>query len=703
MLALLERGADPEVDAVRFPGASSLDRDLLRAAISTRPSRCRSPLARPFCALGDWDWAEEKHFLSEAEPAADEARLTELYRAWGFPGATVAARVLPEEGDPEDVVVELRVVEGEPVRVRSVALRGLEALDPPVRVPEALPLRPGGLYATPLLDATALRIRRAFAERGHPFAEVEVAGEIDAAGADVVLTADPGAAARFGQIFVGAEAPIQESAVRERLAYRPGEPYRPAALERTERRLRQLSIVEDVEMEPLPVPRGDTLVPTRVTVTARDPQGFAGEGTLSSSRCLELALFWQHRYFLGDPRVLTLGGGVSNLLASGLGAFPCTSTGSGAYAETDYFIDTELRQPLPGSPATALRARVFAARRSTPQVFVARGYGAEIGLAREVAPGLLLSLEYRPQRSELDAAGILFCGGYGICTAEGIERRSAFRWLSPVEGAALWQPRGVPYPRGGFGSEPLSDDDWRPTLRADLAAAGAPTGSDDAYLRGTLEGAAVRHLAAGRQLAARLRLGAVDGDDPLPPQARLFGGGDGMRGVGTNELGPKMLLVQRARLPELGCPDATPGCLEGGEVDPDAVEARPLGGRAVLEASIEGRVPLAERVQAAAFVDVGWLAHDAPEGEGLSLDGGNALISPGLGVRILTGLGLFRVDVAYDPSGPRRFPLVTSGRDGRGFVRLGSVTYRPFEIGQPGFVGELWRRLHIQVGLGQPF
>ncbi|HEX7120188.1 MAG TPA: POTRA domain-containing protein [Longimicrobiales bacterium] len=698
--------AGPEVTAVMFEGAETLDPELLEAAIFTRPTSCRSPLFFLFCALG-LDFALEERYLDREELARDEERLVLLYEAWGFPDAAVSASVEPADGD--EVEVTFRIVEGEPIRVGALEVRGLDALEPPVELPEPLPLEVGGLYALPLLDSTQTVIRRAFAERGRPYAQVEVGGAVDEAArvATVVLEVAPGPAVVFGETTIEAESPIEEEVVRERLAYAPGDTFRPSAIEETQRRLFALPIVERVVVDPVGLEAGATVVEPRLVVESRRTAGFQVEGTISSTECLELAGFWTSRYFLGGPRLFSLGVGFSNLLADQLGGFPCTGVDDDdevddAFTDLNYFVNADLRQPWPGDPRTALLLRGYLVRETAPRVYVRRGYGGQVGVAREFRPELTGSALYSPSRNELTGAEFFFCGTYGVCDAEGLDELTEFTWLSPVEVFAVWTPEGPPVQV----RPPEPGERWRRWVRAGVEGAAFFTGSEYDYARTLDEAGVTRVLGERGELAAHTRIGLLLGaDEVLPPQVRLYSGGvNTVRGVSQNLLGPKFLVASRGNLDAIGCILEPGGCPAGITVDPDLVAVRPTGGELLLEGNLEARRWVTDALQAALFVDLGVLARDpwGDDDDALVSDDWEALATPGIGIRILTGLGPIRIDLAYDPSGDRDVPLLTRDEDGD-LVVLGEVRYAPFTFDDPGFFTELRRRLQLQVAIGQPF
>jgi outer membrane protein assembly factor BamA len=506
----------------------------------------------------------------------------------------------------------------------------------------------------------------------------------------------------FGEPTIVPGPPIKAEVVRERLAFRAGETFRPSALAETERALYELPIVERVIIEPVGLERGDTVVSPRIVVEPRKVSAIQLEGTLSSTECLELAVFWANRYFLGGPRLFSLGVGFANLFANTFNEkFPCTSTGTGVYANPNYFVQANLRQPWPHHPRTQLLVEGFYTRQSEAQAYVQRGYGGQLGIARQFSPALMGTYLYSPKRRELKGASFYFCGDFGICDVAGLDEQSEFRWESPVDALTSWTPTGPPVTV----RRAVEGERWRGWMRNGLSGSANATGSSYNYFRGIEEGAATRLFGTSSELAARARVGALMGQRVLPPTARLYSGGAyTVRGVSQNLLGPKLLSIAPEDVAAQGCTLAPNGCPPGTVANPDLVTVRATGGRAVTEANLEWRLWLGERLQLAMFADFGVLWRNFIHSDTREFGGtfSESLITPGVGVRILTGMGPIRVDVGYDPVGKRSYPLFVQQTNGP-VIFLGDVTYDPYTFGNPGWFTEFWRRLQFQVAIGQPF
>ncbi|HEV2131436.1 MAG TPA: POTRA domain-containing protein, partial [Longimicrobiaceae bacterium] len=381
----------PHVAEVRFTGVDALHLDTLRAAMGTQGVRCRSPLLAPACVLGDWRWAERQVRLDSAQLARDEEAIRALYAARGYPHAEVQAEVIPRsEGQ---VAIRFHVCEGPPQIVRSVEVRG-EELPPGVELPE-LPLAPGVPYSLARLEEAERRIRSRLAEAGYPFAQVEVGGSVEGDSADVTLEVMSGPRGIFGPAEVAAEPPLAEAEVRRRLAFHPGEPFDPAALERTLERLYALPIVENVSVLPAPSPAREGIVVPRIVVETGRVQATQADFTVGSSDCLSGTGRWGRRHFLGEPRVVSLSVGATNLLANLLSESLCAGIGPGEFADPGYFVSAEWREPVGLDSWLSLSAAFE--RLAVARAYVRRGVRGRVAFARSFGGGWSGELAYAPE------------------------------------------------------------------------------------------------------------------------------------------------------------------------------------------------------------------------------------------------------------------------------------------------------------------
>lgn len=161
-----------------------------------------------------------------------------------------------------------------------------------------------------------------------------------------------------------------------------------------------------------------------------------------------------------------------------------------------------------------------------------------------------------------------------------------------------------------------SDDLLNPTtgyrLTARLSPEVALNDGTRIYARTLLEGSAYYPFGESFVLAGRVRAGAIPGinrNDLAPSRRYYAGGGGSVRGFGYQELGPQ---------------------------DPSG---RPIGGRSLNEAAIEGRYRFGN-FGIVAFVDAGQVYESVlPKGSDLRY-------GVGIGGRFYTNFGPFRLDIA---------------------------------------------------------
>jgi outer membrane protein assembly factor BamA len=642
-------------------------------------------------------WAQHRVYLDETALPRDTAMIHRVYAEWGYPDAHATAQV---EREGNEATVLFRVTEGTPLRVRSVRVEGLEGTG--VAVPP-LPLEPGGLYAPALLDASQRLILGRLGSTGRPFGQVEVSGQVTGGAADVVLHVTPGPFAVFDSTTIEARPPLTTSLVQRRLAWRPGQRFDPSAVARTRERLLRIPVIDTALVVPQRGAAGDSSVDVAIEVTPGRISAIQGGGSISSGSCLSGQIHWSDRYLAGKPRVVTIGAGASNLLASSLGGFPCTGAASGPFSGTDYFARGDWREPV-GADTWLLFAAGYA-RYTAPSAYIIRGYDGRIGLDRDLRPGTEVVASFAPSREESTAGGPFFCALYGACTAAQLAPLEAFTTLAPIGLDLTWAPPGHVARLQGPQVGPLAalsamGPAW--LYGARISVQGAPAARH--YLRGELTTSATRLLGRRLELAGRIRLGGLAAfGDTLPPQVRLFGGGpNGVRGAQQNLLGPKILVADSAVAAGLPCAAGGAGSCAGVHVTPDQVLVHAAGGDRLLESGIEARVWVSQQVQLAAFLDYGVVWSGALAGSPESLSASESMLSPGVGIRFVTPVGPLRLDFAYDPTHTVNYPLLAERADGT-FVNLGEVVYDPYAGVGGSLFNRVRHRIQLQFSLGQPF
>jgi outer membrane protein assembly factor BamA len=174
----------------------------------------------------------------------------------------------------------------------------------------------------------------------------------------------------------------------------------------------------------------------------------------------------------------------------------------------------------------------------------------------------------------------------------------------------------------------------------------------------------------------------------IPVEHRFYGGGpNDVRGYSFNQLGPVVYVVDSANVPPEGIT----------AVDQDNVLAYATGGNSLAVGNVELRVPspfLGSLLRFALFADVGsvWQrGTTAPTPLAFR-------ITPGVGVRLQTPVGPFRLDVAYNPYRLQSGVLYENRPNGDLIEVQDPVAGGPYQYQKPDREG-----IKINITVGQPF
>ena len=163
---------------------------------------------------------------------------------------------------------------------------------------------------------------------------------------------------------------------------------------------------------------------------------------------------------------------------------------------------------------------------------------------------------------------------------------------------------------------------------ASVEPVGSFLGGDVSFVRVVTEGRYYRPLGPGLFAAFRLRLGTEEpfgSSSEIPIYERFYAGGiNSVRGYGRHRIGP-------------------------------LVDDKPLGGRSLVETSIELRHPITEQLGAAVFLDGGQLSRDSYD-----FPFGTLRYGSGVGLRYRSPIGPLRVDLGFPvqpPDGDARWQI----------------------------------------------
>ncbi len=591
--------------------------------------------------------------------------------------------------------------------------------------------KPGEPLNTLRLDSAVVAVRNAYYEDGYGNAAVvrpRIRADTAAHLADVLIPVAPGPLTPISHIDIvhlGAQRKVKDETIRNAITVKPGDLFHRSEIARSQRALYESGLFRSAVIDTAvatDAATGRTICASQAG-TAPRAASTAAANRADSTKALAICVaeaplrevrtsfgfntadFFQvegrftHNYFTGTSRRLDVQAVVGNLGAKALyralpGAFqnPFQADNLPGNRSSTFFLPTyqvgvNVQQQYVGSPRNTLGAGIFASRRSSPGVYVDQSQGANVSFTRRVLDNVPMSLTYRFSLSRVQAGDVYFCVNFGVCDAPTIGVLQSQRKLSPVSGIVSFSRTDDPF-------EPTRGTQGQVTLEH----ASALTISDFTYNRVFAEVAYYRPapLFPRVTLAARVRggyvaaLGSSGTNNVLQPQTRFYAGGaQSVRGYGENQLGPRVLTISPTDL--LG-PSTTNGvttyaCLAArGAANPNSAAVlqqcfaerrdalgdgfftpRALGGSALLEGSVEARVPIYGPLIGALFVDAGALGTSSLR----DLASGAFNVTPGFGIRYRSPVGPIRVDLGIRPGtlGPE-LPVITQYTDSNHVNRL---------------------------------
>jgi outer membrane protein assembly factor BamA len=526
--------------------------------------------------------------------------------------------------------------------------------------------------------------------------------------ADVHLTLIPNHATYIGDIVINGLDKVSRQTVLNSITLTPGELFRASDVLESQRNLFESNLFRLAAVE-VP-PQFDSVKQVTITV-AESPLHDSEVGAgVTNIEFFQMNGKYTAYNLLGGARRLDVNTTVGNLLATqlaGRGFFynpedVITGASAGKYLQPTWSASVDFRQPaFLHRPKNQAGFSAFAHRRSTPGIFIDRGYGGAATFTNQVRIRAPVSLSYRYEINRVDAGDVYFCINYGVCESKTIDVLRAHQRLSPLS-------------LDGFIDR--SDDPLDPTrgyqARANLEHASTMTLSDYGYTRAFADFAAYNHNGPDNAYGGHLRLGFIRNglghDDVLHPRKLFFAGGaTSVRGYATNQLGPRVLTIAPERLIAAGC-DASDlqACDPSGlPLDESDFKPQPLGGTSIAEWSVEYRrsIGFRRKLWAAGFIDGAVVGSNVVSGftSLRNLVHGRAAVTPGVGIRYKSPVGPVRIDIGYQQPRTDFLRVVTEGtvNGEKQIVTLtGGSGFRAYQPEKT-----LLDRFQLHFSIGQPW
>ncbi|MBM4284130.1 MAG: hypothetical protein FJ128_02620 [Deltaproteobacteria bacterium] len=535
-----------------------------------------------------WPWRPLPAF-NPGDLTADLERLEFYFRRRGFYHVRLTPEITTDESGRTDVVV--KVEEGPWVQVTRVEVTGLEAIpaDELDDLRAKIPLKIGDRFTEILYEDLKRLYLNWFLDHGYPRARLDGKVLLDEKlnTAQISLEAVSGPLCRFGRVELRGDLETPAHVILQKLTFKEGDLFSYDAIYESQRRLYGLDLFHSVTFIPQLAPATARSIPVTLAIEEK------------KKRSLKLGLGWgdedqfraraslRLRNLGGGGRLLDLEAKYSSLEYRVTGTFISPQL---AGSRLDLIAESGLlRRYLPGFTDRAWYSQVRLERELPWNLRLAAGHGLEFARPFNIdAQTLLLLRETEP--------GKLY---YSSMAFVGLRRDTTDNIADPR--------------RGGL-------------LTARFEAAPDFLGSSLQFVRQVVELRRYQAVAdTNVVLAGRLKLGLIEpiqATKQIPIYKRFFSGGAGsVRGYRLDYLGPR---------------DAS---------------GNPLGGEAVLEGSVEARLPIYKDFRAVAFLDFGNVFLKVR-----NVDLGQLKYASGVGLRYQTPVGPLGVDVGFplNPIDPGR-------------------------------------------------
>jgi outer membrane protein assembly complex protein YaeT len=658
-----DRKADTVVRSLKFEGNHAFDDDELSARVLTTAS---SFWRRTFRIFG------ARRCYPDVGLKPDVDALKALYQNNGFYRTTVDTIV--KLVAPRTVDVTFRIDEGQPLKIDSLTITGLDSVPDRQSIVKDLQMRVGGRFGLLLLftdiDSLNARLRNA----GYPRADILKAyrTNLDQLRAEVTLDVTTGPRTRIGSIEVqrtgvkDKPAQIDSAVVLRLLGFGSGNWYSDRALADAQRNLYNLGAYRHVGISlDTTTQAADSVADVLVDLREDYMRQYDQEEGWATLDCFRVNTQYTDKNFLDGAHHLELTGRVSKL---GYGE-PASSRvtrnlcyrsqldqDSVASSKLNYYLGATVREPTLFGTHWVPSYTLYTERRGEWKAYLRNTeVGSQFAATRNVGVGMPFRVGYTFEVGRTLAEPAVLCAQFSRCdqTSQADVQK---RLRLAVASASLQRVR--------------TDNPVEPTrgyvIAGEVRGSGSGIGSDPSlqFLKGTADGAWYHKLQSRIVFAGRVRGGIIGGGTSRdtsaklpPPQERLYAGGaTSVRGFQQNELGPLVYLVNRGDLDSIplghapGQPDTSYALVT--KQGAPAFRSIPVGGNLLLVINAELRLrdpffpALLEYVP---FLDAGAVQQVGAH----NLTPSKLSYTPGLGVRVFSPIGPIQLNAGYNPYGGR--------------------------------------------------
>lgn len=487
------------VRELKITGNNTLSGDLLRARMATYSTG----------AFRQNILGKEPFQYSEDILKSDLQRLVRLYQREGFLYARAELDDVKTNVKGQTVRVFVSIVEGDSITINDVrweidatASSSIDSLLNSKR-PQTQ-TRAGRRFRDATIEADRHMFALALENFGYPYCEVVPSVEVDEDRrlANVLWSVRPGKRCTFGDVSISGAARVSPDLIENRLKMGRGDTYSRAALDKSQRRIYDLSLFHIVTVTAQLTEARDTLVPVEVHV-AEAPRLTSKLG-VGYGREEKFRVYSDSYYlsFLGGARRLNFYAKHSSL--------------------EPYHFSLRLIQPGFLTSNTTLEIKPFVLRQQEPG-FTENRFGGSISLLHEFSRYLHGSITHSLERVNLDTTSVAELSELESDLSDDYNKSSLLPGLTFDNSSPMFSPSKGFYVAGAG------------------KISGLDLGSDFHFTRILFD---IRRYqpVMGMVLAGRIKAGGIRSNDDhgfVPPEDRFYAGGSAsVRGWARAQLGP---------------------------------------------------------------------------------------------------------------------------------------------------------------------
>ncbi len=239
----IEEGQAEFIERIDFDGNNNFSLKKLRSVISTKPKN----------SVLFW----EKGKIDYSKITEDIIKIEQFYHNNGFPFAKVVSHEI-KKGD-KGLVLVYTIDEGRKVFINNITTEGITVIKPEY-ISKFIKIKKGDVYSEEKIDKTVSSIQDFYMNLGYMTTTVNYDKSFGDSTCDIHLSVVEGNIITIRNIIIKGNKKTHDEVIRREIILKPGDVFSKSKLVASYRRLYQLQIFDNVEINPVPVEGSEDLV-----------------------------------------------------------------------------------------------------------------------------------------------------------------------------------------------------------------------------------------------------------------------------------------------------------------------------------------------------------------------------------------------------------------------------------------------------------